>query len=244
MEATLFILIATFFMIAMLYSVTGHGGASAYIGVMVLLGMAPQEIKPIALSLNVIVSFVATLHFYSAGHFRRTLFLPFILSSVPLALLGGYIQLPTQWFNWLMGFALIFSALRIGIKPVHGAVEHAPNLAFALIAGAAIGLISGLIGVGGGIFLTPLLLLLGWANARHAAAVSAPFILLNSIAGLIGFSAKATHAFPEIIIWLALPVLIGGFLGSRLGSRSLAMSSIARVLSVVLLLAGVKLLYV
>ncbi len=261
MESSLIILVAAFFIIAALYSVTGHGGASAYIGVMVLLGMAPQEIKPIALSLNVIVSLVATLHFYGAGHFRRALFLPFILSSVPLAMLGGYLQLPTQWFNWLMGFALIFSALRIGIKSSLTTTGHAPNFTMALGAGAAIGLISGLIGVGGGIFLTPLLLLMGWANARQAAAVSAPFILLNSIAGLIGFSAKVSGvnfssspelrelpafgaAFPEIIMWLALPVLMGGLLGSYLGSRLLATSSIARVLSVVLILAGVKLLYV
>jgi len=241
---TIALLIPAFLLIAMLYSVTGHGGASAYIGVMVLLGMAPQEIKPIALSLNVIVSFIAAIHFYGAGHFRLALFLSFIISSVPLAMLGGYLQLPTQWFNWLMGFALLFAALRIGIKPNIHTVELAPNFIVALIAGAAIGLLSGLIGVGGGIFLTPLLLLMGWANARQAAAVSAPFILLNSISGLIGFSIQAKNTFPEIILWLILPVMIGGFIGSRLGSRSLAMTSISRVLSVVLILAGVKLLYV
>lgn len=244
MESSLIILVAAFFIIAALYSVTGHGGASAYIGVMVLLGMAPQEIKPIALSLNVIVSLIATLYFYGAGHFRRALFLPFILSSVPLALLGGYLQIPTQWFNWLMGFALIFSALRIGMKSTVTPTGHTPDFAIALGAGAVIGLISGLIGVGGGIFLTPLVILMRWANARQAAAVSAPFILLNSIAGLIGFAAHANAVFPEIIMWLALPVLAGGFLGSYLGSRSLATSSIARVLSVVLILAGAKLLYV
>jgi len=243
-ESSLLILFAAFFIIAALYSVTGHGGASAYIGVMVLLDMAPQEIKPIALSLNVIVSLVATLHFYKAGNFRLTLFLPFILSSFPMAVLGGYLQIPTQWFNWLMGCALLFSALRIGIKSSLTTTVSAPNLTIALGAGAVIGLISGLIGVGGGIFLTPLLILMRWANAREAAAVSAPFILLNSIAGLIGFSAQASAVFPEIIIWLALPVLVGGFFGSYLGSRSLATSSIARVLSVVLILAGVKLLYV
>ncbi len=244
MESSLIILVAAFFIIAALYSVTGHGGASAYIGVMVLLGMAPHEIKPIALSLNVIVSLIATLYFYGAGHFHRALFLPFILSSVPLALLGGYLQIPTQWFNWLMGCALIFSALRVGMKSTLITTGHAPNFAIALGAGAVIGLISGLIGVGGGIFLTPLVILMKWANARQAAAVSAPFILLNSIAGLIGFSAQASAVFPEIIMWLALPVFVGGFLGSYLGSRSLATSSIARVLSVVLILAGVKLLYV
>ena len=244
MDSSLIILVAAFFIIAALYSVTGHGGASAYIGVMVLLGMAPNEIKPIALSLNVIVSLIATLHFYGAGHFRYALFLPFILGSIPMALLGGYLQLPVQWFNWLMGFALVFSALRIGMKLPPTTAGHIPDFTVALGAGAVIGLISGLIGVGGGIFLTPLMILMRWANARQAAAVSAPFILLNSIAGLIGFSAQASPVFPEIIMWLALPVFVGGFLGSYLGSRSLATSSIARVLSLVLILAGAKLFYV
>ena len=161
-----------------------------------------------------------------------------------MAMLGGYLQLPTQWFNWIMGFALIFSALRIGIKPIHAAPERFPKFSVALLAGAAIGLLSGLIGVGGGIFLTPLILLMGWANPRQAAAVSAPFILLNSVSGLFGFSMQSAHPFPDIILWLATPVLIGGVVGSYLGSRTLAMPKIARILSVVLVLAGAKLLYV
>lgn len=244
MEANLTLLEAAFFLIALLYSMTGHGGGSGYIAIMALLGMAPQEIKPLALGMNIIVSAVATVHFYRAGHFKQALFLPFVLGSVPLAMLGGYLQLPTRWFNLLMGLALIFAALRIAVKRPADLPAVSPNFGMAILAGAVIGLLSGLIGVGGGIFLTPLVLLLGWANPRQAAAVSAPFILLNSLSGLAGFSAQATQTLPPGLIWLSLAVLLGGLLGSHLGSRSLPMKAISRVLSVVLLIGGFKLLYV
>lgn len=244
LESNLIVLGVAFLLIATLYSITGHGGASGYIAVMALLGMAPQEIKPIALSLNIVVSLVATIQFYRAGHFRRALFLPFIFGSLPMAMLGGYWQLPVPWFNVLMGLALIFAALRIFSNTTHSYRASAPAFSAACVIGAVIGLLSGLIGVGGGIFLTPLLLLLGWANPKQAAAVSAPFILLNSIAGLAGFSVHASYHFPSYILWLALPVLVGGLLGSYLGSRSLPMRGITGVLSAVLLIAGVKLLYV
>lgn len=244
MESNLIMLEVAFLVIATLYSITGHGGASGYIAVMALLGMAPQEIKPIALSLNIVVSLVATIQFFSAGHFRRALFLPFIFGSLPMAMLGGYWQLPVPWFNVLMGLALIFAALRIFSNMTHSFRASAPVFSVAFATGAAIGLLSGLIGVGGGIFLTPLLLLLGWANPKQAAAISAPFILLNSIAGLIGFNMQTAYNFPPHILWLALPVLLGGLFGSYLGSRSLPMRGISGVLSAVLLIAGVKLLYV
>lgn len=244
METNLILLEAAFFLIALLYSTTGHGGGSGYIAIMALLGLAPHEIKPLALEMNIIVSSVATFQFYRAGHFKQALFLPFILGSLPLAMLGGYLQLPTHWFNLLMGLALIFAALRIAIKRPAGLPALAPNFGMAILAGAAIGLLSGLIGVGGGIFLTPLLLLLGWANPRQAAAVSAPFILLNSLSGLAGFSAHTAQVLPSGIIWFALSVLLGGLLGSHLGSRSLPMKAVARVLSAVLLIGGFKLLYV
>ena len=244
MEANLTLLEVAFFSIAILYSMTGHGGGSGYIAIMALIGMAPQEIKPLALGMNIIVSSVATIQFYRAGHFKQALFLPFILGSVPLAMLGGYLQLPTHWFNLLMGMALIFAALRIAVKRPAELPAMTPNFGMAILAGAAIGLLSGLIGVGGGIFLTPLLLLLGWANPRQAAAVSAPFILLNSLSGLVGFSVHTTQALHPGMIWLALSVLLGGLLGSHLGSRTLPMKMISRVLSAVLLIGGFKLLYV
>lgn len=238
------VLEAAFFVIATLYSVTGHGGASGYIAVMVLLGMAPQEIKPLALSLNVIVSSMAAIQFYRAGHFRGNLFWPFVAGSVPLAMAGGYLQLPTHWFNLLLGIVLIFSALRIAIKPTPDSDLRQPSLLVALLAGSFIGFISGLIGIGGGVLLTPLLLLMGWANPRQAAAVSAPFILLNSLSGLAGLGAKAALIIPADMIVFSLCVFFGGLLGSYLGSRTLPMKAISRVLSVILLIAGFKLFYV
>ena len=230
------------FIIAAMYSITGHAGASGYIAVMALLGIAPQEIKPLALTLNIVVSLVATAQFYRAGHFDRKLFLPFVLGSVPLALLGGYVQLPVQWFKWLMGLALIVAALRVVVKQPR--VTTYPGFITALTFGAVIGLISGLIGVGGGIFLTPLLLLMGWVHAKQAAAVSAPFILLNSLAALAGLNAYAAQGLPSNVFYLGLAVLLGGMLGSFLGSRTFAQQTITRVLSAVLLIAGAKLLYV
>lgn len=263
-EITLLNLELACFIIAVLYSITGHAGASGYIAVMALLGMAPQEIKSLALSLNLVVSTVATIQFYRAGHFDRKLFLPFVLGSIPFALLGGYVQLPGQWFKWLMGVALIIAALRVVVRqprvttqplPLQGGgwdgdgvymLRHnsAPYQITAIALGAIIGLISGLIGVGGGIFLTPLLLLAGWATAKQAAAVSAPFILLNSLAALVGLNAHLTQELPDNILYLVAAVLMGGLLGSFMGSRTFAQQTITRVLSAVLLIAGAKLLYV
>lgn len=233
---------ALFFAIAALYSVTGHGGGTGYILAMALLGMAPEEIKPLALALNLVVAGAGTLQFYRAGHFHRGLFLPFIITSAPLAMLGGYLRLPGHMFNILLGATLVVAALRMAVRPVATAGAR-PPLAVAMAAGAAIGLMSGLVGVGGGIFLTPLLLLAGWANPRQAAAVSAPFIFLNSLFGLIGYSASVDTLMLDDFPWLAVAVLAGGMLGAYIGSSKLPMPAITRVLSMVLLAGGIKLLY-
>jgi len=244
MESGLILLGAAFFLVAILYSSTGHGGASGYIAVMALLGLAPQEIKPIALCMNIVVSLVAAIQFYRAGHFRRALFLPFILGSVPLAMLGGYLHLPAKWFNLLLGAVLAYAALQLAFKPAQQARENIPRFGIAVAAGAAIGLLSGLIGIGGGIFLTPLLLLMGWANPRQAAAVSAPFILLNSVSGLAGFIMQSSYSLPGSIVLLAPAALAGGLLGGHLGSRILPMRGITLALSAVLFIAAFKLFYV
>lgn len=229
--------------IALLYSSTGHGGASGYIAVMVLLGMAPQEIKPLALLLNIVVSAVASLLFYRAGHFRWPLFWPFIVASLPCALLGGYVQLPIPWFKALLGIALLFAAFRLTIRPCTESMLRPPNVSLAIFAGAVIGAISGLLGIGGGILLTPLILLLGWANPKQAAAISAPFILLNSLSGLLGVSLSASQPLLYNPLPSVLAVLLGGLAGSYLGSRVLPMQSVARILGAVLLLASFKLFY-
>jgi hypothetical protein len=244
MESGLILLGVAFLLVAILYSSTGHGGASGYIAVMALYGLAPQEIKPIALCMNIVVSLVAAIQFYRAGHFKRALFLPFILGSVPLAMLGGYLHLPAKWFNLLLGAVLAYAALQLVFRPVQKTPANIPRFGLAVAAGAAIGLLSGLIGVGGGIFLTPLLLFMGWANPRQAAAASAPFILLNSASGLAGFIMKSGYSLPGSILFLAPAALAGGLLGGHLGSRILPMRVIAWALSAVLLIAAFKLFYV
>ena len=243
-EADLILLGLSFFMVATLYSITGHGGASGYIAVMVLLGLSPQEIKPLALGLNVVVASIATILFYRAGHFKGETFWPFVAGSIPLAMLGGYLDLPIHWFNLAMGGVLLLSAFRLAIRDNGEEGLRRPALGVAVISGGCIGLVSGLIGIGGGVLLTPLLLISGWANAKQAAAVSAPFILLNSISGLIGIGMHSSQSIPEHLVLASAFVLVGGVLGSFLGSRTLPMRMIPKVLSAVLVIAGLKLFYV
>ncbi len=230
------------FVVAFLYSSVGHAGASGYIAVMSLLSLAPQEIKPIALILNIFVASIASWQFYRAGHFTWRLFWPFAITSIPLALTGGYINLPTYWFKMLVGIVLLFSAVRLIMhSPDDTSVNH-PNRATAMVIGAFLGLLSGLTGTGGGIFLTPLLILMRWARVKTAGAVSALFILVNSVAGLTG-NVAATKMLPDFAWMLIVAVLAGGSCGSYLGSRHFSPMIVKRMLAVVLAIAGFKLIF-
>lgn len=230
------------FVIAVLYSAVGHAGASGYIAVMSLLSLAPETVKPTALALNILVASIATWQFARAGHLSWSLFWPFAVLAVPCAYVGGYLALPRDLFQWLLGAVLLYSALRFASAPAtEPPITRSPPLPAALASGAAIGLLSGLTGTGGGIFLTPLLLWRGWAGAKRAAAVSALFILLNSSAGLLGAVASTRHLPGEIPLLLAAAA-VGGLIGSHLGSRRLAPHAIRRLLAAVLLIAGAKLM--
>ncbi len=229
------------FLMAVLYSSVGHAGASGYIAVMSLLSLAPASIKPTALALNILVALIASWQFWRAGCFRWALFWPFALAAIPLAFVGGHVDLPTWVFQRLLGAVLLFSAWRLVSNPTAEKSPRTPPLAAALVCGALIGLLAGLTGTGGGIFLTPLLLLAGWARAKEAAAVSALFILCNSTAGLLGNWAS-TQALPGFILPLLGVAAAGGFIGSTLGSRRFAPALIKRFLALVLLVAGLKLL--
>lgn len=233
---------AGIFIIAILYSSVGHAGASGYIAVMTLLGLAPNVIKPSALALNILVAAIASWQFYRAGHFSWRLFWPFALLAVPLAFVGGYVNLPVAGFKVLVGLILIYSAIRLVFDKVSDRQVTEPNKLTALISGGAIGLLSGLTGTGGGIFLTPLLLFKGWAKPKTAAAVSALFILLNSTAGLVGNLAK-TKGLPNFIVPLLVAAGVGGLIGSYLGSKRFDTSLIKRFLAIVLLIAGGKLIF-
>jgi uncharacterized protein len=235
------LLLGGVFIIAVLYSAVGHAGASGYIAVMSLLSLSPAVIKPSALALNILVASIGTWQFMRAGYFSWRLFWPFALLAVPLAFVGGYVALPDYGFKILVGLVLLYSAVRLLFESSRETPATAPPLPAALAAGAVIGLLSGLTGTGGGIFLTPLLLFMGWATPKTAAAVSALFILLNSMAGLLG-TLWSAPSMPTFLLPLLLAAGLGGWVGSHFGSRKLNSHSIKRVLAVVLLIAGAKLL--
>ncbi len=234
------LLALAFFAAALLYSSVGHGGASAYLAVMAWAAFSPETMRACALWMNVGVSLLATDLFFRAGHFRWSLFWPFAFTALPLAWLGGHIALPATGFYLLVGVALIVAALRFFL-PLTEKIPRPLSWSMALCAGGAMGLLSGLIGVGGGIFLTPLLLLTGWARTKEAAAVSAPFILINSLAGLAGMASAGLHpvlpsAFP---LWLGA-ALLGGIIGASWGSRVARPDWLRHTLGIVLLVAAVK----
>lgn len=230
--------------VALLYSSVGHAGASGYIAVMTLAGLAPEEIRPLALSLNVVVAGIASWQFWRAGHFSWRLFWPFALAAMPMAAWGGSLDVPLRLFQALVGMVLLFSALQLLLRKPAERAPRPPSAPLALVVGALLGLLAGLTGTGGGIFLTPLLVLSGWARAPSAAAVSAPFILLNSIAGLLGLAlgGGGLAALPEAFPVFVLAVVGGGLLGSWLGSQRLPGLAIRRLLAAVLVVAGLKLL--
>jgi uncharacterized protein len=227
-------------LIAFLYSSVGHAGASGYIAVMTLFGLAPEVIKPTALVLNILVATIGTWHFWRAGHFRWELFWPFALLAMPAAFLGGYLNLPAHVFKIVVGVVLLFSALRFLYDPQEAAVTRPPRRGTSLAVGACLGLLAGLTGTGGGIFLTPLMILMRWAPTKVAAATSVVFILCNSIAGLLG-NLSATRSFPTFALVLAAAAMIGGAAGSYLGSQRFSPVLIKRLLAAVLVIAGLKL---
>jgi uncharacterized membrane protein YfcA len=187
-----------FFVMAVLYSSVGNAGASGYLAVMTLAGLTPETMKSTALLLNILVALIAAVRFYRAGHFSWALFWPFTVASIPCAFLGGALVLPRGLYQGLVGIVLVFAAYRLfwyaDQPPAHP--TRVPR-GVALLLGAGRGFVSGLTGVGGGIFLSPLLLVMGWAEPRQSASVSAAFILVNSIAGL-GYPLKAGHSIMSV----------------------------------------------
>ena len=238
------IIAVLFFVGAALYASVGHGGASSYLAVMGLFSLAPDVMKPTALALNILVAGVATFKFYRAGLFKWELFWPFAIASIPAAFVGGAVMLPARWYKIVVGVVLLYAAVwmfRSAMKPI-SKETHPPPLWAALIAGLAIGFLSGLTGVGGGIFLSPLLLRMGWAETRATSGVAAPFILVNSIAGLLGHIASVSQLPPSVPVWGAA-ALIGGWIGASYGSKRAPVPVLRQLLSLVLVVASVKLIF-
>lgn len=240
-DQTPLLLILAFFFASMLYASVGHGGASAYLAVMGLAGMLPVEMKPIALTLNIAVSAMALTMFARAGHFRGKWFWPLAIASVPAAFVGGWLQSPDPIFKLILAAALLFGAWRLAFGGHCGGdfALREPQLPALLGLGVSLGFLSGLIGIGGGIFLTPLLILFRWSSAKTAAAVSAAFILVNSLSGLGGFLVKG-GAVPPLSGLLLPAVLAGGWLGASWGSRRAQSIALRRSLAVVLVVAAAK----
>lgn len=236
------ILIALF-IVAVLYSSVGHGGASGYLAVMALFAVPQGTTRPSALILNVFVATIGTIQFYRAGFFSWRAFWPFAVTSIPFAFLGGMITLPTTAYKIVLGAVLIVAAIRLAWNLKSDAEASPPKIWIALLIGAVIGLLSGLVGVGGGIFLTPVLLLMNWSETKTAAGVSAMFILVNSISGLAGNAGQLASLPSNVWFWI-LAAVAGGILGSTLGAKRFDSLTLRRVLALVLLFAGVKLMLV
>lgn len=237
--------------VAVLYASVGHAGASGYIAVMSLLTYPVAQIRTTALLLNVVVAMVASWQFIRAGHWRQGLLWPFAITALPMAYIGSRWHLPAAWLQLILAAVLVYAALRFSIfdkadtgtdieQNRHESTSR-PPLYGAMLSGTVMGLLAGLTGTGGGIFLTPLLLIMGWAPAKPAAAASAVFILLNSLAGLAGVWPVAPQVWQHIpgLIFVAL---LGGLLGSKMGSRHWPALVIKRLLAVVMMIAAVKLL--
>ena len=232
-----------FFVGAALYASVGHGGASSYLAVMGLFGLAPSVMKPTALALNILVAAIATATFYRAKLFSWHLFRPFALASVPAAFAGGATMLPGRWYKVLVGAVLLYAAAWMfrSARKRPSLATGRPPVWIAVGAGFAIGYLSGLTGVGGGIFLSPLLLYMGWAETRETSGVAAPFILVNSAAGLLGH-VSSVRELPGSLPYWGVAVVAGGWIGASYGTKKAATPVLRRLLSLVLVVAGLKML--
>ena len=238
--STVTLLLAAFiFIVALLYSTVGHAGASGYLAAMALFGIAPAVMKPTALVLNILVACIGTVRFYRSGFFSWRTFWPFAAASIPMSFIGGAITLPDVIYKSIVGVVLLYSAVRLFFS-AGGADSRETKLVpvwIALIVGGTVGVL----GVGGGIFLSPILLLMHWARTKETSGISAAFILVNSIAGLLGHVSAVSQVPSSIVIW-AVAAVIGGLIGTELGTRVLPVAGIRRWLSIVLVVAGVKML--
>ena len=239
------LIIPLIFLAALLFSSVGHGGASAYLATFALVGMAPESMRPAALCLNVLVASIALYKFYKAGAFDWQLFWPIAIASIPAAFLGGQISLPSNTYKLVVGLCLLYAAwtIYIGANKADEVKLNTVKKPVLIILGAALGFLSGLTGVGGGIFLSPILLYFGWAKTKVVSGVSAAFILVNSISGLLGMLSKSL-TLPAGLAYWAIAAVIGGLIGAEYGSRKLTNPTIRKLLALVLVLAGSKMISV
>lgn len=241
MDPVVFISVFVFF-VAFLYSSVGHGGASGYIAVMALFGLLPADIRVNALLMNIVVAGISFLQFLQMEKPRKELAIPLVVSAIPMAFLGGSIQLTDPLFKYLLALVLVLPVLRFsGIWNFESGKIRIPGTGSLLAAGGSIGLLSGILGIGGGIILTPLMLWFGWSSARQAALVSALFIVVNSAAGFLGMLRNGI-AIPDMFPALLTAAVAGGLIGAYYGSKKFSVASLKKVLAVVLAIAIIKLI--
>ncbi len=230
--------------IAFLYASVGHGGASGYLALMALFSFAPETMKPTALLLNLFVAGIAFYHYYKAGYFNWSLFLSFAIASIPFAFWGGMIEVDASIYKKVLAVLLIFAILKmLNVFGNETGIIKDVKLWQGLIIGAVIGFFSGLIGIGGGIILTPIILLLHWGKMKEAAAVSALFIWVNSASGLIGQFTSGVSISSQSFVLVAV-AMVGGFIGSYYGSKKFDNKLLRHMLAFVLIIASVKLFFV
>ncbi|MBI4946412.1 MAG: sulfite exporter TauE/SafE family protein [Bacteroidetes bacterium] len=242
-ETTYYLFLLLLFSVAFFYSSVGHGGASGYLALMALFGMAPAVMKSSALIMNICVSLISFIHYYRGGHFTWKLFLPFAIASVPASFLGALVTVDAALYKKILGALLLFPILRLlGVFGKENDEIKSLNLIVALILGASIGFLSGMIGIGGGIILSPIILLFHWAKMKETAAISALFIFVNSVSGLAGLISKGLIIDTSVYLWIGI-TLAGGFTGAYLGSRKIQSPVLKKILAFTLLLASIKLLF-
>ena len=231
------------FIVAFLYSSVGHGGASGYLAMMAIYGFAPEVMKPTALLLNLFVAGTSFIQFYRGKHFNWKIFLPLALASIPMAFLGGTLSIDSHIYKKILGVLLLFPVIRFLFMNDKGVVEQKPsNTLLSIFIGAAIGLMSGMIGIGGGIILSPILILLHWTNQKQTAAISALFIFVNSVGGLAGQLSKGIQFSASMYIYVVV-AFAGGLAGAYFGSLKFSQDWLKKILALVLLLASYKLLF-
>jgi uncharacterized protein len=230
-------------LIAFFYSSVGHGGASGYLALMALFSFAPESIRYYALILNLVVSAIAFISYYKAGFFRWQQVLPFLITSIPAAYIGAQFSINPMIYKIILGIMLILAVVRmLMIRNTESDTTHDPPFALAIGIGLILGLVSGIIGIGGGILLSPVLILAKYAKIKEASAASALFIFLNSASGLAGLMSTHINFQPHLIYWIS-GVMVAGLVGSAIGSRTISELNLKRVLSLVLIAASIKLFF-
>ena len=237
------LLLFSFAIIAFLYASVGHGGASGYLAIMAIAGIAPAMMKSSALIMNLAVSLISFFGFFKAGHFRIKLFIPFIVTSTPMAYLGGTLIITDQLYKKILAICLLLSVARLIFQFNQNSDQKAMPLYWGLLAGGFIGFISGMIGIGGGILLSPLILFMGWADIKQTAAISSLFIFVNSLSGILGNLQTGNFQLTDQLHMAIMATVLGAVAGSYYGSQKLNLLTLKYFLAAGLCIASIKLFF-